>query len=61
MNRKYNILLASVALLLVLGCENKLWDDHYYDQPETVDKDIWEVIQADENLSLFAHYIRALK
>lgn len=61
MNRKYNILLASAALLLVLGCENKLWDDHYYDQPETVDKDIWEVIQADENLSLFANYIREFK
>lgn len=61
MIRKYFLLLASAALLFVMGCENKIWDDHYYDQPETVDQDIWEVIQADENLSLFANYIKEFK
>ncbi|MGW8315322.1 MAG: fasciclin domain-containing protein, partial [Bacteroidales bacterium] len=61
MIRKYLLLLASSALLFVMGCENKVWDDHYYDQPETVDQDIWEVIQADENLSLFANFIKEFK
>ena len=61
MIRKNHFVIASCTLLFVWGCENKSWDDHYYDQPETVDQDIWEVIQADENLSVFSDYIKQYK
>ena len=61
MNLKNQLFIASLALVFMLGCENKTWDEHYYDQPETVDQDIWEVIQADENLSIFADFIREFK
>jgi len=53
--------IAVVILLLLLGCERKEWDEHYQDQPETVDQNIWDVIQADEELSTFAGYIREFK
>ncbi|MBN2697910.1 MAG: fasciclin domain-containing protein [Bacteroidales bacterium] len=46
---------------LLFSCERKDWDAHYYDQPETVDLNIWDVIQKDENLSLFAGYIKDFK
>jgi hypothetical protein len=50
-----------VSVLFLLGCENKEWDRYYQDQPETVDQNIWEVIQADEELSMFAGYIKEFK
>ncbi len=58
MNR---IVIASLALLFVMGCENRTWDDHYYDQEETVDQDIWEVIQSKEDFSLYAGFIKEFK
>jgi uncharacterized surface protein with fasciclin (FAS1) repeats len=61
MFRKNHLIIALCTLLFLLGCENKTWDDHYYDQPETVDQDIWEVIQADENFSIFAGFIKEFK
>jgi len=57
MHRKI-IAIAVVALLLLPGCERKEWDAHYNDIPETVDQNIWDVIQNDDELSMFAGYIK---
>jgi len=42
-----------ISSFFLFSCEKKEWDKHYQDQPETVDQNIWEVIRADENLSVF--------
>ena len=53
--------IALVPFILLLSCERKEWEEHYHDQPETVDKNIWEVIQNDGELSAFAGYIQEFK
>lgn len=55
----YIIILISSSFLF--GCEKKEWDKHYQDQPQTVDQNIWEVIRADENLSVFAGLMEEFK
>lgn len=50
-----------ILIFCLAGCEKKVWKDHYEDQPETVDKNIWEVIQADENLSMFVSLVKEFK
>ncbi len=57
---KYSAIVLVLSFFLA-GCEKKVWDEHYNDQPETVDQDIWEVIQAKEDLSLFAGYIKEFR
>jgi len=48
----------AATALIISGCENKIWDSHYQEIPETVDQDIWEVIQADPDLSEFTGFIK---
>lgn len=43
-----------ILSFFLFSCEKKEWDKHYQDQPDTVDQNIWEVIKADEDLSVFA-------
>ncbi len=51
-------------LLLVMpffyGCD-KLWEEHYQTEPETVDQNVWEAVQSDGNLSLFVQYMKEFK
>jgi len=56
MRYKIDILLI-VLILLVYGCD-KLWDEHYKTQPETVNQNVWEAIQNETNLSQFVQYIK---
>ena len=56
MKRLYLSIVATA--LIISGCENKIWDSHYQEVPETVDQDIWEVIQADPDLSEFTGFIK---
>ena len=51
-------IIALVLAFFLSGCDKKAWDDYYNDQPETVDQNIWTVIQTDGDLSLFAGYIK---
>ncbi|MCK5134981.1 MAG: fasciclin domain-containing protein [Bacteroidales bacterium] len=57
MNLKISTITLIIPLFL-LSCEKKAWDEHYNDQPVTVDQDIWEVIQAIDDLSLFTGFIK---
>lgn len=50
-----------VIFLIFTGCDEKAWNDHYNDQPETVDQNMWEVIQADPDLSEFTGFIKEFK
>jgi uncharacterized surface protein with fasciclin (FAS1) repeats len=59
-----NLRISAIVLILfffLAGCEKKVWDEHYNDQPETVNQDIWEVIQTKEELSLFTDYIKEFR
>jgi hypothetical protein len=44
-------------IILLTGCE-KYWDEHYNTQPETVNINLWDAIQNDNNLSSFVQYIK---
>lgn len=50
-------ILAIILILLLSGCE-KYWDDHYHSKPETVNQNVWDAIQNDDNLSLFVQFIK---
>jgi uncharacterized surface protein with fasciclin (FAS1) repeats len=41
-------------IFILLGCEPK-WDEYYSKKPETIDKNVWEVISEDGSLSSFVH------
>lgn len=44
MKFKVGILFIGLIFIGISGC-NKQWDEHYNIYPETVDKNVWEVIQ----------------
>ncbi len=50
------IVLAFLPLLL-FSCE-KRWEEHYDNQPETVDMNVWEAVQQNPDLSLFVQYMK---
>ena len=56
---KWKLYIAAVGLITVLlaGCEDK-WEKHYDVYPETVDKDIWEQMQSDQNISRFVQLMK---
>jgi len=45
-----------VFILFLCSCE-KYWDDHYNSQPETVDQNMWDALQDQDNISLFIKYV----
>lgn len=45
-----------ISFFLLIACEEK-WDEHYNSAPETVDRNLWEIVQADAELSLFVEYM----
>ena len=47
-----------IALIIMLGGCEEDWQEHYGNTPPTVDKNVWEAIQEDENLSTFTQYIK---
>ena len=44
----------------MLGCENR-WEKHYQAETETVDKNVWEAVQENGDLSLFVQYIKEFR
>lgn len=53
-------LLIGLTLLLITSCE-KYWEDHYNTIPETVDKNFWEAMQSDPEISQFVQLLKDLK
>ena len=57
---KHNYYIVGIIIIMIImmtGCEEK-WPDHYDSIPETVNKNVWEAIQNNPDLSLFVGYIR---
>ena len=54
-------IIVSVLVFVLSACEQKTWDDYYYDQPETVDQNVWDAIQANGDLSQFAGFIKEFR
>lgn len=54
-----NVFIALSAIVVLLsGCKED-WDEHYNTPPETVDKNMWEVVKANPELSSFVQYMEA--
>jgi uncharacterized surface protein with fasciclin (FAS1) repeats len=53
-NSAFWILLA----LMVMGCKNTDWDEHYGTPTTLVDKTLWEALQEDPELSRFVEYLQ---
>ena len=59
MDIKKGVLTGIASVLLLTGCD-KYWDEHYDTIPETVDQNVWEAVQNENNLSLFVQYVKGL-
>lgn len=58
--RLIRYLVEGLFLLSLFSCEPR-WEEHYQTQPETVDMNVWDAIQQDQDLSLFVQYIKEFK
>ena len=49
--------------LIIIGAAGctKQWDEHYDTYPETVDENVWDVIQSDPQFSSFVEIVKAAK
>ncbi len=54
------IITGFLLMLFFTGCKED-WDKHYNNPPDTIDKNVWEAIQEDDNLSLFVQYVKEFK
>ncbi len=57
MKFKLKILLIGLIIISAAGCK-KEWDEHYNVYPETVDENVWDVIQADPKFSSFIEIVK---
>ncbi len=55
--RLTNIITGGVLLLGIISCEPR-WEEHYQVESETVNMNLWEAVQLDPNLSLYAQYMK---
>lgn len=55
---KHSPIIYSLLLLFVLASCDKTWTEHYSDTPETVDRNIWDVLQEKEQYSDFVSLIK---
>lgn len=60
MKFRLGILLLGVIIIGVVSC-TKEWDEHYNVYPETVDQNVWDVIQSDPQFSSFVQVIKQAK
>jgi len=55
---KYFIgILGLLFIVLINSCEEK-WDEHYNTTPLTVDKNVWEAVKENPDLSMFVQYMQ---
>ena len=59
MKLKYSILIV-LTLFLVASCSN-FWDEHFDIYPETVDKNVWDAMQSDPEISEFVQILKDFK
>jgi uncharacterized surface protein with fasciclin (FAS1) repeats len=57
MNRRL-VISGIVALAVFSGCKNEEWDKHYNSPVETINMNVWDAIQKEEDLSKFVQYIK---
>lgn len=60
MKFRLGILFIGLIIIGVASC-TKEWDEHYNVYPETVDQNVWEVIQSDSQFSSFVQVIKQAK
>ncbi len=60
MKQTLGILLAGFMVIILSSCR-KDWEDHYNVYPETVDQNVWEVIQNDQQFSSFVQIVKSAK
>jgi len=53
--------IAGASLLLALYSCEKRWEEHYEDEPETINMNVWDAIQQNPDLSLFVQYVKEFK
>lgn len=57
MIRRTVIFLAGIVLVILGGC-TKNWDDYYTNYPETVNENLWDVMQNDPSISKFVELMK---
>lgn len=57
---KIRTILSVVIILVVVGC-TKDWENHYEVYPETVNQDVWEVLQNNSEVSEFVQALKDFK
>jgi hypothetical protein len=57
MNRKFSTL-GLVLIVLLFGCKNNEWEEHYNSPVATINTNVWEALQNDADLSQFVLYIK---
>ncbi len=60
MKRALKILFIGLMVFGAVNC-NKQWDEHYNTYPDTVDENVWDVIQKDPKFSGFVQIIKQAK
>jgi len=60
MKRVLKILFIVFVIIVTTNC-TKQWDEHYNVYPETVDGNVWDVIQSNPDFSKFVEIIKAAK
>ena len=59
-NNITGFIISIVILIFVAGCEER-WQEHYLSTPETVNENVWDAIQKNQDLSSFVEYIKEHK
>jgi len=49
-----------IGILLLLSCK-KDWDEHYNSLPATINVNVWDAVQMDENLSMFVNSVKEFR
>lgn len=60
MKRALGILFIGFIIITATNC-TKQWDEHYNVYPDTVNENVWDVIQGDPNFTDFVNIIKAAK
>ncbi len=47
-----------MLMILISGCE-KYWDEHYDSSPETVNQNVWDAVQNENDLTKFVEFVKA--
>ncbi len=51
------IIISVIIISLVTGCEDDTWNEHYSNNPETINGSVWTALKAESNVSKFVSLI----